>query len=333
MSSAEAIDPVGSLGGERPEVTGWRSALVQRPILLVWFGTVMFSTGPVMVASSSVSGAVFSFWRLWIGVVLLGTLALGAQRRSSTTITRDGFRWTLVAGVTFAIHQVCLMAALHTTSVVDVTLMNTLAPLVVALLAVKMFDERPGSAFRAWSVVAIAGAVVVAVAGSSGPGGHPLGMALAAVNVVFYSFFFVASKRARDHIDIMTFLAMATAVAAMVVSFYVGMTGAIEGTGWSTFTISAHDLLLCLAVAAIPGLLGHFSMTWSLKFVPANLPPVIMLSLPFLSGALAWVLLGQTITWVKVAGGALTLAGVAGAIRSASGASVTVEAIELAEET
>ena len=56
-------------------------------------------------------------------------------------------------------------------------------------------------------------------------------------------------------------------------------------------------------VAAIPGLLGHFSMTWSLKFVPANIPPVIMLSLPFLSGALAWILLGQTITWVRVAGG------------------------------
>jgi len=331
MSSTEAVSGESLLTG--PRRGGWRDAVGRRPIVLVWFATVMFSTGPVMVASSTVSGPVFSFWRLWIGVVLLGTLAVGAQRRTPTVLTRAGVRWTLIAGTAFAVHQVCMMAALHLTSVVDVTLMNTLAPVVVAVLAVRLFGERPGTAFRAWSVVAIAGAAIVAVAGSSGPGGHPLGMVLAAANVVFYSFFFVASKRARDHIETMPFLALSTTVAAVVVTLYVSTVGLVEGTGWSTISVTAHDLLLCLAVAAIPGLLGHFSMTWSLKFVPANIPPVVMLSLPFLSGALAWVLLGQTITWVRVAGGALTLLGVAGAIRSASSAPVTLEAIELAEET
>ena len=294
----------------------------------------MFSTGPVMMASSSASGPVFSFWRLWIGTVLLGALASGAYRRSPTGFpSKTGLRWTVLAGLAFGVHQVLFMTALRTTTVVDVTLMNTLAPLVVAVLAVPMFNERPGPAFRAWSVLAILGAITVAIAGSAGPQGQPVGVALSAGNVVFYSFFFVCSKRARDHITTMSFLAVSTLVAAVAVSVYVIGGNAIFGAGNDIAGISSHDLLLSLAVAALPGLIGHFSMTWSLKWVPANVPPVIMLSIPFLSGALAWLILGQTVAPVKILGGLITLVGVGGAIRASAGArGVVLEALDFAEE-
>lgn len=323
--------PLGAPAGHGP-VARLRAGATTKPILVVWFATVMFSTGPVMIAAASVSGPVFSFWRLWIGTVIVGTLALGAHRRSGGgPISPRGLRWTLLAGMAFAVHQLTLMVALRTTTVVDVSLMNTLAPLVVAVFAVRMFGERPGPRFRAWSLVAIAGAAVVAVAGSAGPQGNPAGVAFAAANVVFYSLYFVCSKRAREDITTMNFLAGATVVAAVLVSAYVLASAALFGTE-PVSAINAHDLLLCLAVAALPGLVGHFSMTWSLKWVPANVPPVVMLAMPLLSGTLAWLLLGQAVTWVKVVGGALTLLGVAGAVRSASG-TVAIEALDLAEET
>lgn len=330
---APVNDPVAD--GASPAPGAWRSRVAARPVAVVWFATTMFSTGPVMIAASSVSGPVFSFWRMWIGVPILSALAVGAHRRTHQgAFTREGARWTAMAGVAFAIHQVSLMTALRATSVVDVTLMNTLAPLVVALLAVRMFGERPGPAFRAWSVVAMAGAAAIAVTGSAGPGGQPVGIAFAAANVVFYSFFFVCSKRARDHVTTMSFLAGATTVAALVVALFVLVDSVVKGVGLAGLTISGHDLLLALAVAALPGLVGHFSMTWSLKWVPANVPPVIMLSAPVMSGVLAWFVLGQAVTAVKVVGGLVTLVGVAGAIRSSSSSNrVTLEALDLAEET
>ena len=55
-----------------------------------------------------------------------------------------------LAGVAFAFQQLTFIIALHETSVVDVTLMNTLAPIVVAVLAVPMFDERPTELGRAF---------------------------------------------------------------------------------------------------------------------------------------------------------------------------------------
>ena len=298
-----------------------------RPVVAVWFGTVMFSTGPVMVAAATVPGAVFSFWRLWIGSALMVLLAVLQRRRTGVALTAAGIRWTAAAGVAFGIHQLLFMIALRATSVVDVTLMNTLAPVVVAVLAVPMFGERPGVAFRLWSLLAIAGGVVVAVAGSSGPQGQPVGMLLAAGNVVFYSFFFVWSKRARDVIDTIPFLAGMTAVAAIVVSGFIVVSAA------PVTEIDLHDLALCAGVALLPGLVGHFSVTWSLKWVPTNIPPVIMLSIPVISGVMAWLLLGQGTTATKVGGGLLTLVGVAGAVHAAGSGSTAAASLELAEET
>jgi len=314
---------------EPPVPTGNRAfdAVRTRPVALVWFGTVVFSCGPVMIAAATVPGAVFSFWRLWIGSVLMVLLAAGERRRTGTQLTATGLRWMVLAGTAFGLHQLLFMIAIRATTVVDVTLMNTLAPVVVAVLAVPLFRERPGVPFRLWSLVAIVGGVVVAVAGSAGPQGQPLGMVLAAGNVVFYSLFFVWSKQARSAIDTMPFLAGVTVVAAIVVSFFVIVSGA------PLTDIAVHDLLLCAGVAILPGFVGHFSVTWSLRWVPANIPPVIMLSIPVIAGFLAWVLLDQGITPVKVAGGLLTLAGVAGAVRAAGGDTLAAEALDLAEET
>jgi drug/metabolite transporter (DMT)-like permease len=218
--------------------------------------------------------------------------------------------------VAFAIHQLMFMMALRLTSVVDVTLMNTLAPILVAVLAVRLFGERPGLAFRAWSGLAIVGAMAVVVAGSSGPQGNPGGMALAAGNVVFYAVFLVWSKQARDHIETLPFLFGSVTVSAVVVSGYVLVSGEQPGTA------TARDLVLCLVVAAVPGAVGHFSMTWALRWVPANLPPVVLLVIPVLSGAMAWAFIGQHVTWTQAFGGAITLVGVLGALRVASAAGV-----------
>lgn len=316
-----ALDP--------PVPTGHRviDAVRARPVVAVWFGTVVFSTGPVMIAAASVPGAVFSFWRLWIGSILMVALAAAQHRRTGAAVTREGARWIVLAGAAFGLHQLLFMIALRATSVVDVTLMNTLAPVVVAVLAVPLFGERPGVPFRLWSLVAIAGGLIVAVVGSSGPQGQPVGMVLAAGNVVFYSLYFVWSKQARNHIETVTFLAGTTVVAAVVVTCYVVLTGAPIGE------IEAHDLALCAGVALLPGFVGHFSVTWSLKWVPANIPPVIMLLIPVSAGLLAWVLLGQTTTLAKVGGGLLTLVGVAGAVHAAGGDSAAAQAMDLAEES
>lgn len=284
--------------------------MTRRPLVLIGLGVLLFSVGPVMVASSNTTGPVLSFWRLWIGVVFLGSISFWQIRASGRRPDRIGWSWAGRCGAAFGVHQLFFMIAIKKTSVVDVTLMQVLQPIFVGVLAAVLFGERPGVRFRLWSLVAIAGAAVVVLAGASGPKGDPIGVAFAAANVAFFAVYFVWSKQARDHIDTVPFLFGVVVAAGVVVGLFVLV--AREPVA----AISARDLLIAGAIAVIPGGLGHFVTTWPLRQVAANVPPVMQLAIPFLSGGLAWIVLGQRITALHLVGGVVTIAGVAGSLLS-----------------
>lgn len=288
-------------------VEGARTRARRRPIDVVWLGVIVYATGPVMVAASSVDGPGFSLMRLVVGVPILWALAL-SRPRPSTGDPRRARWWTVVGGVCFGLHQLALMTAVKLTSVTDVVLMNTLSPVVVTILAIPLFGERPGSRFRSWGGLAILGAVGVGWAGSTGPSGNLAGMGLAALNVVVFSAFFMCSKAARPHMDVWPFLARVITLAAVFVTGFVALGGA------SFPDPGPSDWVLATALAIGPGAVGHFLMTWPLTWIPANLPPVLRLVQPFLSGGLAWLLLGQPITSAHLLGGVVTIVGVGGAL-------------------
>ena len=283
------------------------------PLVLIAAGVVLYATGPVMLQASSLSGPAFSFWRLWIGAVALGGLALWRGRRGpGGTWNADARRWTVLAGISFGLHQLMFMTAVKLTSVVDVALMNALAPIATAVGAWWLFRERPGLRFVAWSCVAISGGAYLAVA-AVGPAGDPLGMVLAVGNVLFFAGFFLASKQSRVHLPVLPFLAGVMTTAALIVSAFVLLTGvdvAAADTG---------DLGLAAAVAIGPGALGHFVMTWPLRWVPANIPPVMRLAQPAVAGVLAFLLLGEPLALHHLAGGLVVVVAAAAAVLSRDG--------------
>jgi drug/metabolite transporter (DMT)-like permease len=295
-----------------------RAVLEERPLLMIGLGVLLFSTGPVLVADSTTSGAVLSFWRLWIGAALLGAVILWRRRTSGIRVSRRGWGWTAAAGLAFGTHQLFFMIAVKATSVVDVTLMQVLQPILVGILAFIVFGERPGRAFCLWSLVAGVGAVLVILAGTSGPDGDPLGMALAVANIVFFALYFVWSKQAMSHTGALPFLFGVAVVAGLGVTLFAGVTGE------PVRDIDTRDLLIASGIAVFPGALGHFLTTHSLTRVAATIPPVMQLAMPFISGGLAWLLLGQGVSLVQVAGGLVTVAGVVGALVSPAGRQLAV---------
>jgi drug/metabolite transporter (DMT)-like permease len=290
-----------------------QGAAERRPLALICVGILLFSVGPVMFQSADSSGQVIAFWRLLFGVGILGGATLAYVVVTGRRPTRAGWLWSIRCGVVFVANQLFFLAALNATSVVDVTLMQALQPLLVAALAAPMFGERPGAQFRVWSLVAIAGAAVVALFGSSGPEGDPVGMGCAIAAICLFAVYFVWSKQARDHIDTWPFLFGVSATGLVVVTLLFPFTGDAPGN------VTSDDIWLALAIAALPGAIGHFVSTWPLRWVPANVPPLLQLAIPFLASTLAWLILDEAIELGHVVGGAITILGVAGAIRSPAG--------------
>lgn len=295
---------------------GHRVAGVGRrfPTLPVVIGVALYSGPPVLVQASSVTGPVFSFWRLWFGAGVLGIATLVHGRASGRWPSWRSWRWAIAAGAAFGIHQLMMFTAVKATSVADVTLISCLSPVITAVLALPFFRERPGWRFRAWSGVAMAGAAIVVVAGSSGPTGDGWGMTWAVLNVVFFAIFFLLSKGSRSHLGVVPFLFGVMAAGAVTVTLYV-----VVSPGDVVMTATSTDLWYALIIAAGPGALGHIVMTWPLQWLPANVPPVMRLGVPVLAALWAWWFLGEAVTSVHLIGGAITILGVAGALLSPSG--------------
>ncbi len=289
------------------------------PFHLIALGVLFYGTGPVLARSSETTGVLLSFWRLWFGVAILA-VGLAVHLLSGRAFgSPRGLFLAVLAGTSFSLNQVLFFSAIKRTSVVDASLMSTLSPIIVALFAVPLFGERPAPTFRLWSLLAMAGAVFVVLGSSAGVDGDLLGMLMAVGSTIFFVGFFILSKLSRDEMPVVSFLAVVMTTAAICVSGFVTVASLSPGS------VQTPDLWRAAAMAFIPGTLGHIVMTWPLKHVPANIPPLMRLAGPVVSGGLAWVFLGEGITWIHLVGGAVIIAGAAGAIRSKAGQALVAE--------
>ena len=96
--------------------------------------------------------------------------------------------------------------------------------------------------------------------------------------------------------------------------------------GFEPSSVETPDLWRALGMALIPGALGHIAMTWPLRHLPANVPPLFRLATPAVAGMFAWIFLGEGFTLVHVIGGAIIIAGLSGAILSQAGRDLVADA-------
>ncbi len=315
----------------------------RRPLYAAIASIVGYSIGPVLVQVSDASAPVFAFWRGWLTILVTATGAttlgrVNSRRRGRTavgprisagttgrspagSIRTGAFALTawrewwapVVAGVLNGASTLAFIQAVKLTSVAGTTLLLLMNPVLIALWAIPLFGERPGIRFRLWTLVALIGAAMVITGGSSGPGGDPLGVALAVVSVVLLSTQMVVTKVGRRTLDTVPVHIVTTVSGAT----FVTILGLLTGHNFTEMTRT--DVLCVLGVVALPATTSSLLMTWAVRWLPANVPPLIHLPIPFFAGALAWLVLDEAMTLNHLIGGAVTLVGVAAALLSSSG--------------
>lgn len=283
------------------------------PLVGMAVAVVVMSTGLVVIQMSDLTGVQFSFWRLWCTVVAVGALVATRAAWFGVRTPLASLRWAIWPGLLAGFAQPVMFTAMKLTSVTDVVLLTSLMPLLVSLVAFLILGERPGRRFHVWASLAVVGGAIVAYGGSTGLDGNPLGMALAAFSLVGWAFYMVYLKIARMHLDAFVLLWSTFAIAGVVVTIYVA------ATGWDIGPVSERDWLLLAYMTVLPGGVGLLLMTWAYRWLPANVPPLILRAEPVIASGMAWWLLSEPITMMHVVGGGIALAGVIGAILSPSG--------------
>jgi drug/metabolite transporter (DMT)-like permease len=269
-------------------------------VIAVLAATLCWGLGGVLGKSVGASGLVVSFYRLWLGAVLLNLVLLATRRR----LTWEVLRWSWLGGVCFGLNVALYFTSVRMTSIANVAIIGSLTPVIVFPIAVKWMGERVTRKAILCCVLAIAGVVVVVLAGGSSGERALSGDLLAIVNLVSWAAFFLVTKHARKGVGTLEYLAAMTLVAAITVTPIAVLTGqdfgAVEGVGW----------LWLVLLVLIPGATGHGLMTWAHKHVDVSTSSVLVLGEPVLATIAAALFLSESVNAVQMLG----MAGVVAAL-------------------
>ncbi len=279
--------------GTRVDETSGRSI----GIGLLSFTTVVWGLVPLVLKQVEMPTLAFASYRLWIGVALYAAIFLVTGRR----LTWATLRVTALGGLLFAGDIALTFTAFRLTSVANATIIGALAPVFISLGAVRWFGERLDRRDAIVIASSFVGVALVAIGSQDSPAWSPVGDVAAAVSVLTWTAYWLFSKRARDRVPAMEYMASVMLVSAVVV------TGMSLVTGTSLQPPDASDWSWIVLIAVVPGLLGHLSVAWSHRFVEAWLGSLLLQSQPVIGSLAAWMLLDERLTVLTAIGGAVVV--------------------------
>ena len=236
-------------------------------------------------------------------LVFSALILLAVARPRVRGLTRADWTAAIWFGVVLAVMNGLFYLALERLALGVAVTIEVLGPLVLSIVA-----SRRASAWL-WAGIAFAG--VVALGGGGWDRLDPLGVLFAAGAAGSWAFYILASARVGARFPRFDGLAIAMAAGAVVsIPFGIWDAGAA--------LLRPDILALGAAVALLSSTIPYAFELMALRRLAASAFAVLMSLAPATAAVAGWLLLGQHLTWLEVAGIALVVVASMGAVRAAA---------------
>ena len=284
-----------------PIPTTYRSSI--SAYLALGLGILAVSFSAIFVRWAGAPGTVTSFYRTAIAALLL-TWPFLRQVQTRNELPRAGLRTAVLGGLFFAGDLTLWSTGVVISGATNPTLLANTAPLWVGLGALIFFRERLGAGFWLGLVLALAGAILILGLDALQSATLGIGTLLGLMAALFYGGYFLITQRGRQSLDSLSYTWLTTLVAStalLVLSIVFGQ----ALTGYATFSY-----INFLALGVMVQVFGWLAINYSQGFLPASIVAPTMLAQPMVTALLAVLLLGETLSFWQIVGGATVLAGV-----------------------
>ncbi len=246
------------------------------------------------------SSAQLSLWRAAVGgfCLLIAAKTVGGL---SWRRIHANLKYLLIAGAAIGVNWILFFEAFRWTSIATGTVCYYLAPVFMLCLAPWLLREKLEKRTAFCVFVSLCGLACVA-GGSGGPGRNDLlGIACGVGAAVFYACAVMANKFLRGvtpYESTAAELLLAAAFLAPYVLVEGGLSlASLDGAGWSCLAA------LCLIHTGLAYLM-YFT---ALRRLPAQTTAALSYIDPLSAVLMSWLLLGESMTPLQLAGGALIL--------------------------
>lgn len=291
------------------------------PLMVIVFGILAVSTGSIFVryAQNYAPSIVIAAYRLGLATLFLAPVALVMHRAEIASI-RGRDRWLAIgSGIFLALHFATWISSLQYTTVVSSVVLVSTAPLWVALLSPVTLKEPLTRAILIGMGLAFVGVIVVGFSDicsiESGNlvcpsfrdfirGSAFIGDMLALAGAWMAAGYLLIGRKLRGGTALIPYIFVVYGIAAVVLIILA------LGSGQSAVGYPPQTYVWLILLALVPQLLGHSSFNWALGYLSAAFVSITLLGEPIGSAVLAYILLDETPTFLKIIGAILILAGI-----------------------
>ncbi|MEZ4465862.1 MAG: DMT family transporter [bacterium] len=257
--------------------------------------------GPLFRLAAPTPPLVASGLRLVLAAACLLPFSARAWRRGR--LPPAHLRWGLVAGALYGVHFGAWVWSLTLTSVAASVTLVTATPLLLALVGVATGRDRPTR--RLWLAIGLATVGVGIIGGShlELAGDALLGDALAFLGAAAMAGYLLVVRRL-GRVDPLGFTGIAAAVGGLGLLLVAALLGiapvAASPAAWGWLALAA----------AVPQLVGHSLLTWSLRHTTPAIVGMATVGEPVGASIVAWLVLGEAVTGEVAVGSVIILAAV-----------------------
>jgi drug/metabolite transporter (DMT)-like permease len=224
------------------------------------------------------------FYRVLLWPFILFAIVLNRK----APLNYETFKVSIIPGMFFGVSTIFGFVSFRSTSIANATIIGSVASAITLFVAPYFLKEKISILQVVFAVTSFCGVAMVALGAGSGGVATLRGDAFALANAVFWTGYFVASKKARvGGINTWSFMFGVSIVQAVIAGTWGAMTSD------DLTSISMHDVWLILAMTLLSGTVGHTTMVWAQRYVAAGTSSLICLIGPVLSMFLPGSFLGR----------------------------------------
>ncbi len=276
---------------------------MQREKLALVTGILGISVFPILVKMGYTSGLVSAFYRMFFAFIILLPIVLFTK----------AFRWpslkfiflALLCGALFGADVAVWNIAIEESTATQATLLTNLSPIWVGIGAFLFLADKPRTNFWVGTVVALLGMVTIVGFKFILNLEFDRAFLFGILSGVFYSIYFLVSKRVLDHMNITSFMLINLAAS----SVFLGILNLIAQENLINHSAQAWFVLLTQAVVC--QLIAWLALNYAVSKMRATRVSLALLGQAVLTAFLAWLLLNEPISFQMLIGSLILLSGIA----------------------
>ncbi|MEK4357549.1 DMT family transporter [Paenibacillus sp. FSL M7-1455] len=265
-------------------------------------GIIAVSFSSIFVKWSSAPASIQGMYRLLMTALLMLPF-IRPHLAELKSLTRKKLFMLFASGFFLALHFLLWMGSLKLTTVSSSTIILALEPVFIVIGAFFIYKERTSRVAMAGMGVAIVGAVLIGWGDIGVSRDNLLGDLLSMFGTLAVSVHMLIGQKVVQQVSSYVYSFVVFLSATVVFAVY----NAVCGISFTDYP--GQDWAMFALLAVVPTVFGHLLFNWLLQYVSATTISMSILGEPVGSSLLAFLLLGEQMTWFQVVGGMLAISG------------------------